>query len=208
MRSSAKFVTNESLRGVRDTDPMSANPRLAHLLELADKGPALRAALAEEVASLLMEWPADCPAEMRPVFENLLAKSASDVDADTRARLRVQLFADRALALRVMPKEKNPETALIDTARDGGDITGVLADAVGLDTSNTAEILKEETGEALAIACKGAGLSRLAFSTLVMLALPQGDAGARLALYDRIATLEAARTLRSWRGAKLHIAAA
>ena len=67
---------------------MSANPRFAHLLELADKGPALRAALAEEVAALLLEWPADCPAEMRPVFENLLAKAAHDVDADTRARLR------------------------------------------------------------------------------------------------------------------------
>jgi hypothetical protein len=185
---------------------MSANPRLAHLLELADKGPALRAALAEEVAALLMEWPADCPAEMRPVFENLLAKTACDVDVDTRARLRVQLFCDRALAARVLPKEKNPETPLIDAARDGGDITGLLAEALGLDGDNTAEILKEASGEALVIACKGAGLSRLAYSTLALLALPHGgDPAARLALYDRIATLEAARTLRSWRGAKLHI---
>jgi hypothetical protein len=47
---------------------MTTNPRLAHLLELADKGPTLRAALAEEAANLLMEWPDDCPAEMRPVF--------------------------------------------------------------------------------------------------------------------------------------------
>jgi hypothetical protein len=188
---------------------MSANPRLAHLLELADKGPALRAALAEEVAALLMDWPADCPVEMRPVFENLLTKSACEVDADTRARLRVQLFADRALALRVLPKEKNPETVLIDTARDGGDVTAVLAEALGLDAFNTAEILKEESGEALAIACKGTGLSRLAYSTLALLALPQGgDPATRLALYDRIATLDAARTLRTWRGAKLHIAAA
>ena len=51
---------------MRDAGAMS-NPRLAHLLELADKGPALRAALAEEVASLLVDWPNDCPLEMRPL---------------------------------------------------------------------------------------------------------------------------------------------
>jgi len=186
-----------------------SNPRLAHLLELADKGPALRAALAEEVAALLVDWPADCPVEMRPVFENLLAKTAREVDADVRARLRVQLCADRELTARVLPKEKNPETALIDAARDGVDIVPPLAEALGLDAFNTAEILKETTGEALGIACKGAGLSRLAYSTLALLALPAGgDAAARLELYDRIATLEAARTLRAWRGAKLRIEAA
>ena len=179
---------------------MSTNPRFAHLLELADKGPALRAALAEEVAALLMEWPADCPAEMRPVFENLLTKTAREVDADTRARLRVQLFSDRALAARVLPKEKNPETPLIDAARDGGDLTQALAETLGLEAARAIEILHEESGEALAIVCKGAGLSRLAFSTLALLALPHGsDPAARLAVYDRIATLEAARTLRDWR---------
>lgn len=188
---------------------MTVNPRLSHLLELADKGPALRAALAEEVAGLLMDWPGDCPTEMRPVFENLLAKTAREVETDVRARLRVQLFADRELAARVLPKERNPETALIDAARDGGDIVGPLAEALGLDAANTAEILKETSGEALAIAAKGAGLSRLAYSTLALLALPAGgDAAARLSLYDHIATLDAARTLRSWRGAKLRIEAA
>lgn len=183
--------------------------RVAHLLELADKGPALRAALAEEVAALLMDWPADCPAAMRPVFENLLAKTAREVDAATRARLRVRLFADRALAARVLPREKNPAAPLLDAARHGGDLTRPLAGTLGLDTARVTEILRDDSGEALAIACKGAGLSRLAFSTLVLLALPEGgDAGQRLDLYDRIATLDAARTLRSWRTARLHIAAA
>jgi hypothetical protein len=189
--------------------PMSANPRLAHLLELADKGPALRAALAEEVAALLMEWPDECPNSMRPVFENLLAKTARAVDADTRARLRVRLFADRELAARILPREQDAMTLLIEAMRLGGDITAPLAEVLGLDAYNTAEILKEASGEALAIACKGAGLSRLAYSTLALLALPSGvDATVRLEIYDRIATLDAARTLRAWRGAKLHIAEA
>ena len=87
-------MENQSLIPARDTHPMTANPRLANLLALADKGPALRNALAEEVAALLVEWPSDCPAEMRPVFENLLYRTAREVDADTRAKLRVQLFAE------------------------------------------------------------------------------------------------------------------
>jgi hypothetical protein len=180
---------------------MIANPRLTHLLELADQGPALRAALAEEVAALLVEWPADCPAEMRPVFENLLTRTAREVDADTRARLRVQLFHDRAMAARLLPKEKNPVAPLIEAARNGADITAPLAEMLGLTQDRAAEILGDESGEALAIACKGAGISRAAFSTLALLALPHGtDPSLRLAAYDRIATLDAARTLRSWRG--------
>jgi hypothetical protein len=185
---------------------MSSNPRLAHLMELADKGPALRAALAEEVAALLLDWPDECPNSMRPVFENLLAKTAREVDADTRAKLRVRLFADRELAARVLPKEQDPLVPLIAAARQGGDITVALGEALGLDTDNTAEILKEASGEALGIACKGAGLSRVAYSTLALLALPSGgDAAQRLQMYDRIATLDAARTLRAWRGARLRI---
>ena len=42
---------------------MSGTQRLINLLELADQGPAMRAALAEEVAELLTDWPADCPAK-------------------------------------------------------------------------------------------------------------------------------------------------
>ena len=70
---------------------MPASQKLSHLLQLADQGPGLRAALAEEVADLLVHWPADYPQTMRAICETLLAKAARDVDAATRARLRVQL---------------------------------------------------------------------------------------------------------------------
>lgn len=187
---------------------MTANPRLTHLLELADKGPALRAALAEEVAALLVEWPADCPAEMRPVFENLLAKTAREVDADTRARLRVQLYADRALAARVLPKERNPVMPVIEAARNGEAVAPVLVSLLGLEESRIHEILADESGQSLAIAAKGAGLNRAAYSTLALLALPPcADPAARLAAHDAVTTLEAARTLRTWRAAPLAAAA-
>ena len=72
---------------------MAASQKLSHLLQLADQGPALRAALAEEVAELLTNWPADYPDSMRGACGALLAKAARDVDAATRARLRVQLYS-------------------------------------------------------------------------------------------------------------------
>ena len=201
-------VTNQSLTRRRDDDHMTANPRLTHLLELADKGPALRAALAEEVAALLMDWPADCPAEMRPVFENLLSKTAREVDADTRARLRVQLFADRQLAARLLPREQNPVTPLLETARNGGNVAAALAVLLGVDEARAQEILGDASGQALALACKGAGLNRAAYSTLALLALPHGEnPAARLAAHDSVTTLEAARTLRAWRGVLLPAAA-
>ena len=60
---------------------MAASQKLSHLLQLADQGPALRAALAEEVAELLSHWPPDYPESMREVCEALLAKAARDIDA-------------------------------------------------------------------------------------------------------------------------------
>src|ERR1700722_10163951 len=103
--------------------------RLAHLLELADKGPALRAALAEEVAEMLTDWPADCPAEMRGPCEALLTQAAREVNSDIRARLRVRLYADPELAARVLPREM-PERALVQAAR-AGDVIPALAACLG-----------------------------------------------------------------------------
>ncbi len=53
-----------------------------------------------------------------------------------------------------------------------------------------------------------AGLTRAAYSTLALLAFPRERMGERLAAYDRVATLDAARTLRAWRGVALPQAAA
>lgn len=85
----------------------NAKARLAHLLALADQGPGLRAALAEEVADLLMDWPSDYPAAMRATFEALLEKASRDVDAQTRARLVARIGGDPAdpLAARILPLE-------------------------------------------------------------------------------------------------------
>jgi len=179
---------------------MSAPQRLTHLLELADKGPALRAALAEEVAELLIDWPADCPEDMRASCEALLAQAGREVDADTRARLRVRLYADPQLAARVLPRDSG--RGMIEGLRGGGDITIVLADSTGLSKSRIAQILADDSGEALALACKGAGLDRAVFSTLAMLAgtaQNTKEAYARLDKFDAVLVRDAVRQLRAWR---------
>jgi len=74
------------------------------------------------------------PDSMRGACEALLARAAHDVDAATRARLRVQLYSDPDLADRVLPRESATH-GLIETARQGGDLAPVLAACLGVTRS-------------------------------------------------------------------------
>lgn len=182
--------------------PMAASHKLSHLLQLADQGPALRAALAEEVAELLCDWPADYPHSMRGVCEALLARAARDVDAPTRARLRVRLHADPELCARVLPRE-SPSRALVDAARHGGNVMELLSESLGVDRAMAHQIVDDETGNALAVACKGAGFDRAAFSALALMAYPGRDSAHAFAVLDAFESVpmhEATRLLRGWRG--------
>jgi hypothetical protein len=179
---------------------MSGTQRLVNLLKLANQGPAMRAALAEEVAALLANWPADCPAEMRAPCEALLARAAREVDDNTRAQLRVRLHADPALAARILPRAAQ-DRALVETARRGEAVAPRIARALGISESRALEVLCDESGHALAVAAKSMGLNRAAFSSLVLLACPVGDIAAsygRLDAFDAMSTPQAARELRSW----------
>ena len=182
--------------------PMSASNKLSHLLQLADQGPVMRAALAEEVAALLTAWPTDYPNSMKGVCEALLAKSVHDVDAATRARLRVILFADADLAARVLPRESATQK-LIAAARGHTEaLPDVLAESLGVDAVMAKQILDDESGAALAVACKGANVDRAAFSALTLLTRPGRDrahAFAVLDAFDNVPTSEATRVLRGWR---------
>ena len=180
---------------------MAASQKLSHLLQLADQGPALRAALAEEVAELLTNWPADYPDSMRGACEALLAKAAHDVDEATRARLRMQLRSNPELACRVLPRESSAQ-GLVETARQCGDIVPMLAGQLGVDARMAAQILDDETGAALAVACKGASLDRSIFSALALLTRPGRDrahAYAVLDAFDDVPVSEATRLLHDWR---------
>ena len=188
---------------------VAASQKLSQLLQLADQGPALRAALAEEVAELLVNWPSDYPQAMRGACEALLAKAAHDVDCATRARLRVQLCSHPELAGRVLPRESATQ-GLIETARQGGNLVMALAARLGVDEKTAARILADETGIALARACKGAGMDRATFSALAVLARPARDrihAYALLDAFEAIPAGEAAQALKGWRKGQITEAA-
>lgn len=187
--------------------PMSGNQRLANLLALANQGPSMRAALAEEVADLLINWPDDCPAEMRVHCETLLERAMHEVDEETRARLRARLEVNPALAMRLRPREEL-DRELIGAAR-GGQVTPVLANALGLSESQVLDILCDPSGQALVVAAKILGLSRPAFSSLVLLSCPLGDEASndrRLEAFDRLSAADAAEEWRRWNG-DAHVAA-
>lgn len=179
---------------------MSGTRRLINLLELAAQGPTMRAALAEEVAELLVAWPADCPLEMRGTCEALLAKAVQEVDDDTRARLRIRLYADPELSNRMLPRQAQ-DRVLVEAARAGEPMLPRMARALGVSENLASEILQDESGHALAVAAKALGLNRAAFSGLAMLAQPRGDVTAcyaRLDAFDSISAVEAAREMRRW----------
>jgi hypothetical protein len=183
---------------------MAASEKLSHLLQLADQGPALRAALAEEVSELLTDWPADYPDSMRDVCEALLAKAAHDVDAATRARLQAKFAAHPELAQRVQPCEADSRT-LVEAARNGANLAPALAESLGVDGETAQQILDDDSGAALAIACKGAHIERAAFSALVLLAQPRRNrrhAFAVLDAFDDVPETEAVLVLSGWRGSE------
>src|ERR1700756_1462744 len=180
---------------------MAASQKLSHLLKLADQGPALRAALAEEVADLLTNWPSDYPESMRGACEALLARAEHDVDAGTRTRLKAQLHSNPELASRVLP-EKPTVRGLIETARQGGNLAGLLAERLGVNTKMARQILDDRSGIALAVACKGASLDRATFSALALLVHPRSDRGhayAMLDTFDKTAMSEAMHVVQGWR---------
>lgn len=179
---------------------MSGTERLLKLLSLADQGPVMRAALAEEVAELLTDWPADCPTEMRGACEALLARAVREVDDGARARLRIRLCADPVLSARVLPREAQ-DKALVDAARAGEKLAPRMARALGICESLANDILQDPAGHALVVAAKAMGLNRAAFSTLALLGQPGGDLTscyARLDAFDAISAAEASREFRRW----------
>ena len=168
---------------------MHGNSRLSHLLDLADKGPVLRAALIEELADLLAFWPSDCPQDMRAPCEALLTRAAQEAGDSVRADLRIKLRDDPALTARVLPSadqakpHDNLGRTLIEMARVGIDVRARMAEALHLSMSRLQEILATDHG--LALVCKRLGLSRATFSSLTMLLAGKGSDTECYAALDR-----------------------
>ena len=201
--------------------------RLNYLLELAAQGPAGRTALLGELADLLLDWPADYALAMRAPFEALFEKTAREADASARAFVAGRLegheelplpllnefFLDAPCELRahILARNEVLETEctapvavdaqeLVAAARTmNGAFVDMFAWSLSLSSAIANDILADASGQSLAVACKGAGLDRAAFSAIALLTTHAPDP-ARLAHFDAIPQAGAERLLDFWRG--------
>jgi len=194
--------------------------------------PESRRTLAVELCDLLLDWPAHYPAAMREPFEALLEKIVRMIDADTRRALAEKLGARTETPLPLLnefyfdaPAEtrdaiilrnallndgKQPEIpdadeqAIVSAARNtvNGEFTASFANMLGIEPATAERILQDHSGRALAIACKGAHLTRATFSALAL--ITEGGSGAadtreRLSSFDSVPLTGAERLLDYWR---------
>jgi hypothetical protein len=203
----------------------TAKERLSHLLELAAQGREQRAALAGEVADLLLDWPAQYPGAMRATFGALLEKIVREVDAPAQAALAARFdgrsdfppsllnefflvatprMQDAILAANDAAEARTPVVinaeALLAAARVSRDFASALAGIAGVPQSVSAAIACD--ARALAALCKGAGISRAAFSAMAILTGPVRSVHenfAMLTVFDRVPENGAAHLLGFWR---------
>ena len=201
----------------------SSRERLNRLLDLAAQGPATRAALIDELTDLLLDWPMDYAQAMRASFEAMLEKTACEADAPARAKLLARIadrpelplalcnafFLDADIGARGAILARNAADcedgncrpadgrALVQAARTAmnGGFAKVLASSLALAPDLAARIVVD--GHALAVAAKGAQLSRAAFSALAVMT---GNGAGDLDQFDTIPEAGARKLLRHWRG--------
>ncbi len=163
---------------------LNAKERLTRLVALAaDPAPQARGEMIAQLADFLSNWPEELPSSMRATLTKLLERKQREADAGNL-----------------------DERSLVAVARQRAahDWAIEFAGFIGVDVGLANRILREPTGQALAIACKAAYLSRTAFSALAVLAarddMPATDEMySRLANYETVSRSEAIATLETWR---------
>lgn len=200
--------------------------RLCHLLELAAQGPEQRAALAGEVADMLLDWPPQYPLSMRATFEALLENIAREMDCGSRSELaarfegrgdaRLALLNELFLAasaemkdatlarndsLTVVPAADVDGDAVLAAARAQQDFPLHLSRLTGVPRAIAAEIVADKSGRALAVVCRAANICRATFSALVVLSAPPRvphETFSLLSVYDKVPANGSVHLLSFW----------
>jgi hypothetical protein len=200
--------------------------RLSHLLELAAQGVAERAALAGEVADLLLDWPAEYPATTRATFAALLEKIVREMDEAAQAALSPRLegrndfplsllnelflaapdgmkdaLLARNNAVMAVRRQTVNSDALLEAARNTVRFAPALSRALSIPLPLVTRILADRSGRALAAVCRGAGINRASFSAIMILAGPVRAVHqnfAMLSVYDRVPENGAANLIAYW----------
>jgi hypothetical protein len=191
-------------------------------------------ALAIELCDLLLDWPEDYSGVMRAPFESLMEKVARGLDGPTRRLLAARLAASGDTPVDLLngfffdvPAEsklailaRNARAAagdeefkfepdfepafLASVRRDGAEFASALSEYLDIDAATASLILEDESSKSLAVACKGARLSRATYSSIAVLASGRiGEAleanYARLETFDDVPGEGAGRMLSYWR---------
>jgi hypothetical protein len=199
-----------------------------------ETAPEKQRALAFELCELLTDWPKRYPHPMREPFEALLEKVFKRLDGTTRRVIAARLADQAGIALTLLNEiyfdipleardsilKRNAESdeqihaavkpadevKLIEAARRtrGHDFAEAFANFLGVAVSTAERILGDTTGNALAVACRGAGVKRATYSALALLIVTELriNPGARfehLAAFDHIPLAGAQRLLAHWR---------
>lgn len=212
------------------TDVKDRLTRLVGLAE--ENTPEKQRVLAFELCDLLFDWPERYPHAMREPFESLLEKVLGRLDGTTRRLISTRLASrpDTSLSLlnefyfdlppeariAVLTRNDEPcddedreieeidEAVLLTAARESArtDFASAFAHALQVSAGTADRILDDATGHALAIACKGARITRATYSGLALLELGTGAQELvlrRLSAFDEISATAARRVLRRWR---------
>ncbi len=202
--------------------------RLSHLLELAAQGAGERAHLADEIADLLLDWPAQYPDAMRATFVALLEKIVREMAGPNRAMLAAR-FRDRedfplsllnefflfapvpmkdAILLRndaEGPADCAPvdPESLLHAARTAKDFAGDLAHLACLPQPVAAAMLSDPSARGLAVLARATGVNRATFSAMAILAGPARSVHenfAMLGVFDTVPQNGARQLVAFWRG--------
>jgi hypothetical protein len=201
--------------------------RLSHLLELAAHGAGERAALAGEVADLLLDWPVQYPDAMRATFTALLEKIVREMGIACPPELAARFAGREDFPLSLFnafffaaPPAMKDEILARNDALAPADFAGVDADAL-LRASRTsrafaeelariaelpdavaAALLSDPSGHGLGVLARATGINRATFSAMAILAGPARSVHenfAMLAVFDAIPENGARHLAAGWR---------
>lgn len=178
--------------------------------------------LARELCDLTLYWPPEFPEAMHGPVTALLETALWECDEDTRRELAARLAGHGEIPLRVMnvlylgagaplrreilmrnelegdaALEAADSEAVLMLARKGArDFAAALSDITGLPYTVMGGALSDASGEALAVLCRGLGLSRAIFSAIALLRVP---VPMPLDVFDTVPDRAAASLVHSWR---------
>jgi hypothetical protein len=212
------------------TDARERLTRLIELA--SENAPEKQAALAFELCDLLVDWPPRYPQVMREPFEALLEKVLRRLDETTRRLIATRLsqHSETAVALLnecyfdvptkarslILERNREPdvdddvavdataEARLVEAVRRVGaaELAGQFARFLGVSSTMAQSILDDTSGDALAVACRGAKVGRATYSALVVFARRNASAEVlyeRLSVFDTIPENGARSMLGHWR---------